>query len=184
MEISAPRTPAFMPIACAANMATDHHFSRTNPQWQTFSPANRSWSPSLAMLMSRLFRWYLRKSTVVNVPTWNYTAVHAYAKPRVVEGRQSEAIYATVRPPQSKPHEYWSSRGRCNPRKNMPVCIGVVWLFETTITRVEGKYKLSQNRSETDQRDKSCRHLSQSSDSLAIERQPDARIQQAEKKPG
>jgi transcriptional regulator len=58
--------------------------------------------------------------------------------------------------------------------------MGGVVGFEMTIARVEGKYKLSQNRSEADQYHV-VEHLSQSSDSLAVETAALMRERQATK---
>ena len=58
--------------------------------------------------------------------------------------------------------------------------IGGIVGFEMTITRIEGKHKLSQNRSEADQYHV-VEHLSQSSDQLSVDTATLMREVQAEK---
>ena len=79
------------------------------------------------------------------MPTWNYAVVHAYGIPQLVEDaaslramlRELVAAFESHRP---KPYgdqltdEYLD--------KLSPAIVG----FEIPITRIEGKFKLSQNR--------------------------------------
>jgi transcriptional regulator len=103
--------------------------------------------------------WYAAE---LAVPTWNYTAVHATGTPRLIA--EPERIVAMMeeiieffeapRPdrwPGALPAEY---------RDKM---IGAIVAFEIEITRVEGKYKLSQNRPAEDI-DQVIAALSQSAD--------------------
>jgi len=91
--------------------------------------------------------WY---ETHPSVPTWNYAVVHAYGVARIVEDHATlhhmlemlvdthEAAFA--QPWRMElPHDYLD--------KMMRAIVG----FEIEITRLEGKLKLSQNRSEHDQ---------------------------------
>lgn len=123
------------------------HMARANPQWRDFqdgaevlvifSGPHAYISPS----------WYEAKASV---PTWNYAAVHAYGVPRLVE--QSDQLYglleamvqtyeAPLDPPWALPPPDDYLRGM------MKAIVG----FEIRISRLEGKLKLSQNRSNTDQ---------------------------------
>lgn len=121
------------------------HMARANVQWQHFQAEQEVLtifqgdhgyiSPS----------WYAQHP---NVPTWNYMVVHAYGRPRLIDDTAAlhmlervigkhEASYAE---PWSMDREYATKLLR-----------GIV-AFEIEITRLEGKFKLSQNRSERDQR--------------------------------
>ena len=88
--------------------------------------------------------WYESRGTV---PTWNYVAVHAYGDVRLVEDedglldilRRSVAAYEGPRPEpwpfdESEPHVEGLLRA----------IVG----FRIEITRLEGKWKLSQNHPE------------------------------------
>ncbi len=88
-----------------------------------------------------------------NVPTWNYIAVHAYGTPTLVRPgddsaaleRMLAAMIATYEP------AYQSQWQALTPRYRAGMLQGIVG-FELIVARLEGKYKLSQNRSERDQR--------------------------------
>lgn len=123
------------------------HMARANPQWQAFD-ANREVAvvfqgPHTYISPS----WYAASDT--NVPTWNYTVVHAYGKPQIIEDdavvyqilqdlvRKFEANF-------EKPWEY------CVPAESLPQRLRGIVAFEIEITRLEGKFKLSQNRTSDD----------------------------------
>ncbi len=139
------------------------HLARTNTQWESFASGQEALviftGPHAYVSPS----WY--EKPTVNVPTWNYTAVHAYGVPRVVEDHQ--AIYAMlaqlVQAHESSYEHPWPMQSA---EEHVHRLIGGVVGFEMTITRVEGKYKLSQNRSEADQHHV-MEHLAQSSDTSA-----------------
>jgi transcriptional regulator len=122
------------------------HMARANPQWRDFGSGevlvifqgpHAYISPS----------WYEQHPSV---PTWNYAAVHAYGVPRIVEdhaelrgmlGALVDTHEAGFAQPwrMDVPDDYLD--------KMMRAIVG----FEIEITRLEGKLKLSQNRSEVDQ---------------------------------
>ncbi len=139
------------------------HLARPNEQWQSFASGQEALviftGPHAYVSPS----WYERPT--VNVPTWNYTAVHAYGVPKVVE--EPEAIYAMldqlVQAHEGSYEQPWTVQSADEHVRRL---LGGIVGFEMTITRLEGKHKLSQNRSEADQYHV-VEHLSQSSDSLA-----------------
>jgi transcriptional regulator len=84
------------------------------------------------------------------VPTWNFTAVHAYGKARIL----SESELAKTLQQLTDEHERslpqpWKFELTQTMREQM---LSAIVGFEVTLTRIEGKFKLSQNRSEQDQR--------------------------------
>ncbi|MBB6097200.1 transcriptional regulator [Deinobacterium chartae] len=87
-------------------------------------------------------RWY---ASAPNVPTWNYATVHAYGTVRVVGEAERLAhlheLSETFDPGAlgAAPERYLEGMAR-----------GTVG-FELTVTRLEGKFKLSQNRRPEDQ---------------------------------
>jgi transcriptional regulator len=123
------------------------HMARANPQWRDFAAGGE------ALVIFQGPHAYISPSwyeTHPSVPTWNYAVVHAYGVPRVVEDHASlhrmlEALVDTHEAAFAQPwrmelpHEYLD--------KMMRAVVG----FEIEITRLEGKLKLSQNRSERDQ---------------------------------
>lgn len=122
------------------------HMARANPQWQHFATGVE------VLCMFHGPHGYVSPSwyqTSPAVPTWNYAAVHAYGVPQVIEDhdrivallRDTVVRYESARPqpwPGDLPEEYRDKLIR-----------GIV-AFEIPISRVEGKFKLNQNRSPED----------------------------------
>lgn len=90
--------------------------------------------------------WYAQGPAV---PTWNYTAVHAYGVPVVVGERDRLAAWmeAMVETYEAPRENRWDGRMPEAYRDRM--FEGILGI-EIRITRLEGKFKLSQNRSEAD----------------------------------
>jgi transcriptional regulator len=124
------------------------HMARANPQWRDFNASQdvlvifqgpHSYvSPS----------WYAADST--NVPTWNYAAVHAYGSPCLITDDNAcrallDTLVRTHEAPFAAPWRLQMPEAEL--RKKMQ---GIV-TFAIRITRLEGKLKLSQNRSLADQ---------------------------------
>jgi transcriptional regulator len=86
------------------------------------------------------------------VPTWNYVAVHAWGTPRVID---DPAWLLKLVGDLTEAHE----RGRSNPwavsdapEDFVATMLKAIVGIEIPIDRIEGKWKLSQNRSEPDRR--------------------------------
>lgn len=81
-----------------------------------------------------------------SVPTWNYMAVHAYGVPRIVETK--EAMLREMIAQYEPTHQHqWDAQTE---KYRQGMLNGIV-AFEIEVTRLEGKFKLSQNRPEGDQ---------------------------------
>jgi transcriptional regulator len=124
------------------------HMARANPQWRHFRPEQEVLVIFTGPHTFVSSAWYEQPEEMV--PTWNFTAVHVSGKPRIVTEeravlellRDLMAIYQpeSAPPPVDPPDERLRSRVR-----------GIV-AFEVEVTRWEGKFKLSQNRTVEDQR--------------------------------
>jgi transcriptional regulator len=123
------------------------HLARANPHWQSFDGMHEGliiFSGPHAYISPS---WY---ATSPAVPTWNYAAVHVYGTPRLLEADQLSGLLARLvshyeagneRPWQyDLPEDYRQRMERA--------VVGV----EVPIARIEGKFKLGQNRSEEDRR--------------------------------
>lgn len=104
-----------------------------------------------------------------SVPTWNYAVVHAYGVPRSFTAKdEPERIEAMlmelVRCHEASYENQWQALSQ---KYKQGMMMGIVG-FEMKIERLEGKYKLSQNRSLAEQK-KLARALSQSPDSAIAE---------------
>ncbi len=123
------------------------HMARANDQWRVFRPnqevlvifggAHTYISP----------RWY---SNTGNVPTWNYQAVHAYGVPEIVDDQ--DELYEML----TRLVDRYESNSGAVPEYHLDALPkelvlekmkGIVGL-RIQITRLEAKFKLSQNRSQ------------------------------------
>jgi len=120
------------------------HMARANQLWRAFETdkevllifggPNTYISPT----------WYRQ----LNVPTWNYIAVHLYGLPRIIEGGEElRAILSRLVKRYETNSDY---RLETLPQdfveKELRGTIG----FQVRVTRVEGNFKLSQNRNDED----------------------------------
>lgn len=128
------------------------HFARANPHWRdlasgaealvVFSGADAYVHPG----------WYPVKAEHGKVvPTWNYIAVHAWGQAEVFD--EPERLLQLVSRLSDR-HE----QGRAQPwavedapRDYIDAMLRAIVGFALPIRRLEGKWKLSQNRSEADQ---------------------------------
>lgn len=85
-----------------------------------------------------------------SVPTWNYAAVHVYGRARLVtDARALVAMLASlVDKHESGRAEPWSMAGLSE--KYIDSMVKRIVGIEIAVTRLEGKHKLSQNRSGVD----------------------------------
>jgi transcriptional regulator len=89
--------------------------------------------------------WY---TTAPAVPTWNYAAVHVYGVPRLLdEAGLLDLLERLVQQYESGRERPWTMDLPPDYRRKM---LQAIVGFEVPMTRVEGKFKLNQNRSAED----------------------------------
>ncbi|HTY55958.1 MAG TPA: FMN-binding negative transcriptional regulator [Candidatus Binataceae bacterium] len=140
------------------------HMARANPQWRDFK------DDAEVMAIFHGPHTYISPSwypTHPAVPTWNYVAVHAYGVPRLIEERAAlrRLLDDLVRMYESGFEHPWQFD---LPQRFTETMIDMIVGFEIPITRLEGKFKLNQNRSAADRRGV-IEVLQQSSDPVARE---------------
>ncbi len=122
------------------------HMARANPQWQHFANQQEVLVIFTGPHAYISPAWYAEGPAV---PTWNYTAVHVYGIARVIEDPQrfSQMLNDLVEFHEKGRENRWSGEMPEGYRDQiMKGAIGI----EIEITRVEGKFKLSQNRPPAD----------------------------------
>lgn len=123
------------------------HMARANPHWRAFGGGE-----ALAIFHGPhgfiSATWYEHPEK--SVPTWNYVAVHAYGTPRVVDNHESIDRAMDEMAARFEGGEGWG-RGRLDPSHYERLRAAIV-VFEMPLRRIEGKMKLSQNRSTQDVR--------------------------------
>ena len=93
--------------------------------------------------------WY--EAEAPNVPTWNYAVVHAYGRPATFDDEERlSALLTRLGSTYEDGPEPWryESLPEGYRRRMLRGIVG----FEIAIERLEGKFKLSQNRSAADRR--------------------------------
>lgn len=138
------------------------HFARANPHWKALAgretlvvfPGPHSYvSPTLY-------------AEALSVPTWNYIAIHAYGTLSLVEDEPGklallEGLIASIEPA-------YADRWRALPDGFRRTMLAGIVGFRIAVTRIEGKFKLSQNRPESDRRSVHAAHAAGDDDQRAL----------------
>jgi transcriptional regulator len=119
----------------------DMHMAHANEQWRHFGDAEALviFTGPHAYISPR---WY---EETERVPTWNYAAVHAYGVPRIIEDRAAK--HASQRRLVAAMDPQWLPKFDALPRAYVERMLGGIVNFEIPLTRLETRWKLSQNRS-------------------------------------
>lgn len=124
------------------------HLAKANPQWRSFGEAE-----SLAIFTGP--HAYISPSLYEqreSVPTWNYIAVHAYGMPvPIFLDQQPERTEAMLQAMIAAYEQTYQQQWDTLPSKYRNGMMKGIVGFEMVVSRLEGKYKLSQNRSLVDQ---------------------------------
>jgi transcriptional regulator len=123
----------------------DMHMAKNNPQWQeffddevmvVFSGPHAYVSP----------RWYEEQE---RVPTWNYAAVHAYGVPKLIDDKslkhKNQRRLVEILDPQ------WLPKFDALSKEYVSKMLDGIVNFEIEVTRLDTRWKLSQNRSRREQ---------------------------------
>lgn len=121
------------------------HMAKANAQWReffddevlvVFSGPHAYVSP----------RWYAQRE---RVPTWNYAAVHAYGKVALLDAPEAKQE-AQARLVAAYDPEWAAGYRALSPAYLRDMLDGIV-AFEVRVTRLETRWKLSQNRGREEQ---------------------------------
>ncbi len=140
------------------------HFARANSHWSALAgretlvvfPGPHSYvSPTLY-------------SDPLSVPTWNYIAIHAYGTLSLIEDETAkmsllEKLIEAHEPP-------YLDRWRAMPDGYRRSMLAGIMGFHIPITRIEGKFKLSQNRAPEERRNVHAAHAAGSDDQRELAR--------------
>lgn len=131
-------------VDAGETLLVNGHMSKANPLWKTFAQ-----TPEVLLIFQGPHTyisptWYNH----VNVPTWNYQAVHLYGTPRIVTDHEE---YKAMLSRLVARHEAGTSYrlDGLDPEYVVDHMRGTVG-FQVTVTRIEANYKLSQNRDDED----------------------------------
>jgi len=141
-------------------LVLDMHMARNNPQWKEFFDDQEVMVVFSGPHAYVSPRWYEEKE---RVPTWNYAAVHAYGFPKIISGEEekheSQRRLVAAMDPQ------WLPEFDKLSEKYVTMMLEGIVNFEISVTRIETRWKLSQNRSRREM-ELIAAQLDQSPDSL------------------
>ncbi|MPR32432.1 FMN-binding negative transcriptional regulator [Salmonirosea aquatica] len=133
------------------------HLARANAHWRYLE------NQTVLAIFSEPHAYISTKNydKELNVPTWNYVAVHAYGKVELMEGYEQTLgiLEKTIENYESEYCGLWNGFPEAYKVK---MTKGIV-AFEMTITDIQAKKKLSQNRTDSEKQ-KIIESLAQSQD--------------------
>lgn len=125
------------------------HLARANTLWKA--------PPSPAVLIFQGPQAYVTPSWYPSkrehgkvVPTWNYAVVHAFGTPQFIHDKPAllELVKRLTHHHEASQVQPWAVDDA--PHEYIEAMLGAIVGVEIPIERIEGKFKLSQNRSEAD----------------------------------
>jgi transcriptional regulator len=129
------------------NGVIECHLSRANPHWKDLAGGGE------AMLIFQgpegyiTPNWYATKAeTGKAVPTWNYAVVHAYGRPAIMKEKDWLLRHVTELSAQQERSEARPWEVSDAPASYIDFMLRGIVGFRFEITRLEGKWKMSQNR--------------------------------------
>lgn len=138
------------------------HFAKANLHWQAlashetlvvFSGPQSYVSPTLY-------------TEDLSVPTWNYIAIHAYGALETIE--EPDAKDALLKNLIAQHEPSYADRWRDLPDGFKRTMLAGIVGFRIPIERIEGKFKLSQNRNEAERRNVSSAHAAGTPDQQSL----------------
>ncbi len=138
------------------------HFARANPHWQAlagretlvvFSGPHSYVSPTL----------YVEE---LSVPTWNYIAVHAYGTLELID--EADGKDALLKDLIALHEPAYAERWREMPAGFRRTMLAGIVGFRIVVARIEGKFKVSQNRSEIERHNVRAAHAAGTTDQQAL----------------
>lgn len=122
------------------------HMAKANDQWKDFSDASE-----LLVIFQEPHAYVSPKNYEkhLSVPTWNYVAVHAYGHARIMDGAEEklELLERMIRHLDEGYLKQWDGLPEQFKKEKMS---GIV-AFEIDVTRLQGRFKLSQDRTISEQ---------------------------------
>ena len=121
------------------------HMAKANPQWQSFTKNE-------VLVIFQGPHAYISPTHYEkqqNVPTWNYIAVHASGKTKIIS-EPSEVMNLMERTIHHFEKQFFEQWKALSPEYVNGMLKAIV-AFEIDVTKLEGKFKLSQNKTKIEQ---------------------------------
>lgn len=120
------------------------HMSRANPMWRSFESSQEILVIFQGPHTYISPTWYNH----VNVPTWNYQAVHLYGMPHLIT--EYEEAYRLLKRLVERHEQDGHYKLDSLPQDFVEKEIRGIVAFQLEVSRIEANYKLSQNRNDED----------------------------------
>ncbi len=127
------------------------HLSRANPHWRELGAVEECLVVFQGPQEYITPSWYeTKRQTGKVVPTWNYATVHAWGQPRVIEDTEwlRKNVEALTRAHEDTRAAPWAVNDA--PPEFLAAQLRGIVGVEIPIARIEGKWKVSQNRIDAD----------------------------------
>ena len=123
------------------------HLARANPHWKDLAKGEEAMMIFQGADGYITPNWYATKAqTGKAVPTWNYAIVHAYGRPAIMNDKDWLKRHVTELSDQQERTEAHPWKVADAPETYVDVMLRGIVGFRFEITRLEGKWKMSQNR--------------------------------------
>jgi transcriptional regulator len=127
------------------------HLARANPHWRELAEGHEALMIFQGPEGYITPNWYATKAeTGKVVPTWNYAVVHAYGRPAVMQEKEWLVRHVGELTAQEEKTQAQPWKLSDAPDNYIDVMTRGIVGFRFVITRLEGKWKMSQNRAEQD----------------------------------
>jgi transcriptional regulator len=145
-RIEAAHLPFFLESERGEHGTLLAHVARANPLWKSFGADHEVLVVFQGPHAYVSPNWYAAPGSV---PTWNYLAVHAYGIARIVDDEREvrSLLDRLVDVQERNLPRPWQAADEPNVVGNL---LPAIVAFEIPIARIEGKWKLSQNKSRAD----------------------------------
>jgi transcriptional regulator len=121
------------------------HFAKANPHWNDIE----KYTSLVIFSEPHAYISPTNYNKEMNVPTWNYIAVHAYGKGKIIAEphKAMQAIESVIDNYETAYKQQWNSF----PEEYKNKMLNGIVAFEMVVTDLQAKKKLSQNRTEAEQ---------------------------------
>lgn len=128
------------------NLILRGHVAKANPHWRSLE------QQSHCLTIFHGPHAYISTTNYVtpeNVPTWNYAAVHVYGNARTYTAQEAllAMLHDLIPTFEAAYEQQWNSLSEAYRTRMLSHIVG----FEIAVTKVEAKFKLSQNRTSEEQ---------------------------------
>jgi transcriptional regulator len=136
-----------LPFVVAENagvVTLTSHFAKGNPQWEGLegNEALVVFAEPHAYISPKHY------DSAINVPTWNYVAVHAYGKPSIITGHG--ATLAVLEAMINNFEQGYKAQWDALPMDYKLKMLNGIVAFSIEVTDLQAKKKLSQNKNEAE----------------------------------